>query len=216
MSSDGKSQNIADLTHLQTLEKELLEKLQNPNTSDEEKTNIIGKIGDLTQLRIQLYQMLQRIDNDQTQITNQSDQLINYQLRSVKLVEDTLNKSKLQLQKLQSQRMEKLRVIEINNYYSKMYQAHTVILKWIIAWVIILAVCFYFYNPITIVLAVIASVYFSIKVGYLVLDTSNRSTQNFDQYDWAFDPNSAPSAPIPSSDDFTKNASSTSSKCTLF
>jgi len=214
MSTDGKSQNIADLTHLQNLEKELLEKLQNPDTPDEEKTNIIGKIGELTQLRVQLYQMLQRIDTDQSQVANQSGQLVATQLRSVKIVEDTLNKSKLLLQKLQSQRMEKLRVIEINNYYSKMYQAHTVILKWVIIWVVVLALCFYFNNTITIVLAVIASVYFSIKVGYLVLDTSNRSTQNFDQYDWAFDPSSAPGAP--SSSDLANTAAPTGAKCTLF
>jgi hypothetical protein len=213
--SEGESQNIQDLAQLQSLEQELIEKLQNPAIPDAEKTQIITKIGELTQLRIQLYGMLHRLDVDSQTVADQSTQVVQQQLRAVKIVEKELNHSKEELQKIQNERLGKLRVIQINNYYSKMYQAHARILKWVIGWVIILIICYRFYNRFTMVLAVLLSIYFVSKIAYLVLDTSQRSTQNFDQYDWEFNPNTAPSAPSVS-DSLAQTAASTNSKCTLF
>lgn len=215
MSEEGQSQNIQDITQLQTLEQELLEKLQSAETPDAEKIQIINKIGELTQLRIQLYETLHRISDSTKQVAKESSQLVQQQLRSVELVEETLTRSKKALQQLQNERLGKLRVIEIQTYYTKMYQAHVRILKWVIAWIACLAICFSFYNRLTLFLAILLSIYFSGKIGYLILDTSNRSTQNFDQYDWQFNPQTAPSA-VSSSSSVGETAASTDAKCTLF
>ena len=193
-------QTLADIQNLQKIEKELYTNLESGvnNLTSEQKQKILDRISEIFQLRTNLYSNLSNMvefytDNQASAQTNYNQQVV-----AIKIVEDELANSRERLKKLQEDKTNKLRLVEINTYYSKSYNAKTYIMKIIVYMcipILLLAVLNNnglipsgLYAFFSIVIMVIG-IYF---IGAQLIDITNRDDMNYDEYDWKFDKSQAP------------------------
>ena len=191
-------QNLTDIQSLQAIEKELyanIEKNSGTNVlTPDEKNQIINKINEISQMRMNLYSNLQNSYSFYQQNVSSSRNTLEEQSAAVGIVEQELNEAKRKLQLLQDEKYNKLRLVEINTYYGKTYNAHAAIMKIIVAVcipVLILAVLSnkgiiprMLYGLLSSIIIIIGI----IVIGYMLLNIYNRSNTNFDEYEWAFNP----------------------------
>lgn len=205
-SEDLQEKLLEDIQNLQNLEQYLFGLLNNPNLTPEEKEEILKKIEGLTKMRINLYKNLKQINTLSTSspVTNSA---LTDQKTAVDIMEEELNKLKKTAQENNQDRLNKIRMIEINNYYSSRYQDHADVLKtgifFLLAFVIL-----YFVNSKGLLpeivfsvlkyILVVATVYF---LGSKLLNMWLRDPMNYDEYNWYFNPKTAP-APLGTSNNF--------------
>lgn len=102
---------------------------------------------------------------------------------------------------IEQEKINASRQIQINTYYTNMYNAYISLMKInCIAFICIIILSILFkknalpgviYN-ILVILVILVDVYIT---GSRLIDFSNRSTYNWDEYQWSFDRSSAPVAP---------------------
>jgi len=135
-------------------------------------------------------------DTLQTQVGNSRVNLVD-QLTIIGFVEKELNQIKAQLNQSDNIKHNKLRMVEINTYYSKRYRAYTELMKLVIFssfFFVVLALLkkksIVPENIVNGVLTVflIISLYFFVKK---VNDIFWRNNMNFDEYDWFLMPDSS-------------------------
>jgi hypothetical protein len=120
------------------------------------------------------------------------------QSKTLKILERELNKSKSNLAKLKDEKYNQLKMIEINTYFGKRYNAHANLMKTIVIVCIPIIILAILTNngilPSTIykVLVIIILVIGSIFVGMQIIDMSNRDDMNWDEYNWNFNKSQAP------------------------
>jgi hypothetical protein len=118
---------------------------------------------------------------------------------AIDIVENELEESKRKLKLLEEEKYNKLRLVEINTYYGKQYNAHSWLMKTIVFVCIPVLILSILKNK-----GILPSTLTSIVIGIIILigillifsqiiDMSNRDTMNYDEYDWAFDKDKAPS-----------------------
>jgi hypothetical protein len=198
--NDGYQQTINNIKDLQNLEKDLYTKLEMYSTdagNDPEQNDLVNRINKVSQIRISLLQNLNTMsDTLQTQVGNSRVNLVD-QLTIIGFVEKELNQIKAQLNQSDNIKHNKLRMVEINTYYSKRYRAYTELMK------IVIFSSFFFVvlallkkkgivpeNIVNGVLTVflIISLYFFVKK---VNDIFWRNNMNFDEYDWFLIPDTS-------------------------
>jgi hypothetical protein len=188
---------IKQITDLQNKEKELYVKLETMSAAGapvNEQEQIINKINDLSDERIALFNQITAMYNQmQTNVANTRVDLVD-QMTVVGVVEQQLNASKASLNELKSTQQGKMRMVEINTYYGKQYQAHTELMKLIIMICIPLLILAILRKK-NIIPNNIAKYLISIiiVIGVIVIarrmwDLAWRDNMNYDEYDWAFDP----------------------------
>lgn len=197
--TDEKDQQVLQyISQLQQQEQELYSSLDNAELTPEQKQISINKINELSQMRINLYNNIKDLlDIYQQNSANTSDTL-GQQVIAIKIMEDQLDKSKELLNKIDDEKATKIRLAQINTYYGKSYGAQSQLMKVIIlfcipilflailrSWSLLPSLLFNFLVGVVLILAVIV-------VGYQSLDIVSRDNMNFDEYDWSFNPNSAP------------------------
>jgi hypothetical protein len=216
--NERSEQTLADIQSLQAIEKELYENLEkNSGTSTitpEEKNQIINKINEISQMRMNLYDNLKNTYSFYQKNVSSSRNTLDEQSSAVGIVEQELNESKKKFQLLQDEKYNKLRLVEINTYYGKTYNAHAAIMKIIVVVcipVLILAILAnneliprIWYGLLSSIIIIIGIV----TIGYMLLNLYNRSNTNFDEYEWAFNPNDV------ATDSSTSSTTSTSSPWT--
>jgi hypothetical protein len=215
-------QILRDIQSLQAIETELLNSLEtNPNLSRDQQTKITEKINQIANMRVNLYSTLSNMNSFYRSALESSVGTLQQQVVAIGIVEDELNRSKKRLQILQQEKNNKIRLIEINNYYSDNYAEHTQLMKIIIFTlipVIILGVLNNkgilpnsFYYILLIIVAFIGAYYFWRRFASIIM----RDNMNYQEYDWYFNANTAPGAPSPSSasDPWASNLSSSSGTC---
>ena len=117
-------QVLYGISQLQQREKELYNNLEGQNLTEQERKNIIQKINELSQMRMDMYSNLQNMYSlYQTNANNLSDS-INIRRTSVDMMENELNQLKTHLNEIDQMKLNKLRTVEINNYYAKRYNAY--------------------------------------------------------------------------------------------
>ena len=117
---------------------------------------------------------------------------------SVDVIENELNDSKRRLNLLEEQKNNKIRLVEINAYYGKQYNAH----KEIMQIIVIMCIPILFLNilankgvipsKLNILINIIIIVFGLTIIGYNIIDITNRSNMNFDEYSWYFNKANAP------------------------
>ena len=120
-------------------------------------------------------------------------------MAAVDVLENELNQSKIRLNLIEDQMSNKLRLVEINTYYSKQYNSYSKLMKTIVVIcipLIILAILankgilpfnvYTFLSGIVIIIGVFV-------IGAQLIDLSNRDNMNWDEYNWYFNIASAPS-----------------------
>lgn len=134
--SSNNSDKLQVITELQNLEKQLISSLeasyasQNPNI--EERTQLLKQINDLSTTRVNLFNMLNSLFAiSQDELSNSRKDVMD-KIVVAKVMENQLNNMKGIMNEVQDIKNNKLRMVEINTYYGKRYQAHTDLMKLII------------------------------------------------------------------------------------
>ena len=189
------TQTLKNIQQLQNMEKELYASLDTSvsgrSVSKSEQTQIINKINELSSMRMNLYLSMKDMYLFlQTNVSDTRNSLVN-DLTNIGVVEGELNNAKEQLKLLEKERYDKLRMVEINTYYSDRYQAHTDVMKMIIFTCIPILIIAILSNKgiisesiSNIAIAIVAS-FGVIYIGYSMYDISTRDNMNFNEYSYS-------------------------------
>ena len=202
--NQSQAQTIKNISELQLMEKNLYRKLDTSvagnAVSKSEARKIINRINELSTLRQNLFKNLKNMYSLlRTNVSSSRQNLVN-DLTNLGIVESELNNAKKQIEVLQTEKNNKLRMVEINKYYSLNYQNHSDIMK------IIIVTCI----PIIIIAALgnrelipssISTLLISICLGiglivmfFKVKDLSFRDNMNYEAYNWGTPSNSSSSS----------------------
>jgi hypothetical protein len=195
---DRKTQLIEYIANLNSMENDLYQQLDNTQLTAAQRTAIANKISNISQMRIDLYAMINTLYEYYTTDSSSISNILNEQDAAIKIIESELNQNNERLSLLKNQKNDKVRLIENNTYYGKYYNAHkqimiTVVLICVpILILIILGNMGLFPPNLNAVLIMIIIIIGSISVGYQIIDLSNRDNMNFDEYNWKFNKKLAP------------------------
>lgn len=193
-------QVLNNISQLQTQEKQLYDSLDDVSLSlsTEEKQQVINKINEISQMRTNLYNGLKDMYDFYQKNVSTSRTTLTQQISAIDVLENELNQSKIRMNLIEDQKYNKLRLVEINTYYGKRYNAHAKLMKTIVIMcipIIILAVLknrgilsSNIYGFLTGIILIIGLV----LIGLQLIDMSNRDNMNWDEYNWYFDRNKAP------------------------
>ena len=196
--SEKNQQVLFGISQLQKTEKELYANLELPNLSSIEKQRIINQINELSQMRMDMYSNLQYLYSSYQQNVNNLDTTSDIQIKEINAMEDELNQLKIHLNSIDQMKIDKLRTVEINNYYAKRYNAYKNIM-FVISLSCIPILLLTILSNKTIIPTNVYGLLVSLIVviaSYLIfkqyLDISNRDNINWDSYSWYFNKNDAP------------------------
>lgn len=213
MDASSYSNTLDGLSQLQTQEQELYQQLETPTLTAEERATLIGQVNSLSQQRIALYTNLktQYVQSQQTSILH--DQTLDQSMMAISVLENALDQSKRKLNQLENQQFNKLRLVEINTYFGKRNQAHSNVMITVIYICIPVIILLVFAQHgilppnLTKFFLGIVFIWGTWKLGEQLIDMSNRSAMNWDEYQWEFNPANAPS-PLPLSSNSSNSNSS--------
>lgn len=196
MSGLDVSNTLSNIKKLQDKEQQLYSSLgvrndgQPLNSGEQQK--ILDEINSLSDLRINLIDELKNQYNSLNVNVKETNNDIQDELDSIAIMESQLNEKKEQLQKLKDVRNNKLRMVQINTYYSErgeyvstIYYAIVVSLVALVA--VLVSKRFIFFLPSIVFdglasLVIVASIAY---IGYKVLDLYSRDRMNFNAYDYS-------------------------------
>jgi hypothetical protein len=205
---DNNQQILSDIQSLQNIEQELFSNLEtNGNLTPSQQQEIIDRINKISQMRIHLYQTLSGVNTYfQNALTN-SQGTLEEQTAAISIVESELNQAKKKLALLEEQKNNKIRLVEINNYYGDKYAEHTQLMKYVIFTlvpIILLSLLFnkgllpkWLYFPFLLLISIVGGVY----IVYCLVSIWSRDNMNYQEYAWGFDPKTAPTGDSSSSTD---------------
>jgi len=194
-SNNGDKLNtLSTILDLQQYEKQLftnLEELANNanNNNSAQQNQIINNINNLSQTRINLFNSLKDLyqyaqDNVSENRTELVDKMV-----VAKVMESQLNNMKNMMNELDQIKNNKLRMVQINTYYGKQYQAQTNLMQFIIkicAVIIILIFLtkmFLIPQQVSYVLLIIVISVGGFFIFRKVSDISSRDKMDFDRYE---------------------------------
>jgi|UniRef100_A0A6C0CW21 hypothetical protein len=199
---DKNEQTLTNIQNLQSLEQNLFNSLatgiSNGTLKSNDKDSIVKQINQLSQMRSNLYTFLNNNSVNTVQHLAASNNLLSQQAQTVIIVENELNDAKNQLLGMQKDKYKKLRMVEINTYYGDRYADHSSMMKSIViicAVIILITIIFNkgflpegIYYLMLIIIIVVSVVILWYK--YVLLISHDR--MNYDEYDWGFNPDTAP------------------------
>jgi hypothetical protein len=199
-SMDDNNTNILnDIQSLQTIEKQLFNNLEeNTGLTTEQQHKLIEKINDISKMRINLYQTLSGVNNFfQKALTSTKGTLVE-QTAAIDIVEKELNNAKKQLRLLEEEKNNKIRIVEINDYYGQKYEEHSYLMKILVIMllpILILSILLQkgiLPEPIFYILVVIIAIIGGVFLSKTLSSILTRDNMNYQAYNWAFDHSSAP------------------------
>lgn len=200
--NEKNEQILSDIANLQQMERDMYTQLISPNNNltINQKEMLIQKINQISQMRINLYKTLTNVNSFyQTNLLGASDTL-SQQTKALRIVEEQLNEAKQRMDYINGQKVNRMRQVEINNYYSAWYDERVALMKVIVyiilALIIVLIMKKYIpfpvpsiiYSILFIIIALIG-LYFIIPI---VFSMYYRNNVIYSEYDWAFNKNKAP------------------------
>lgn len=192
------TQVLNDISQLQTSEQALYDSLDDPNLDISEKQTIIRRINEISQMRLNMFANVNNMYSFYQQNISASRDISGEQLAAIEIIEKELNETKRRMNLLKDQQTNKLRMVEINTYYGKRYNAHTKIMKIIVVGCIpiillsVLASKGYILPNIYAFLIGLIIVTIGFLLVYQLIDISNRDNMNWDEYSWKFNKTTAP------------------------
>jgi hypothetical protein len=186
---------LINIKLLQNNEKKLLKTLD-ITTNNENRKAIIEQINNNSKTRIHLYETILNNNTNTKQNILFSKNILTNQQDTINIVENELDVAKQQLQKLEAQKNNKIRMIEINNYYEQRYSEHSILLiliiKTMIPIIILSFVKKYINNLIYYILLSLISIIGSYYIWIQIYSILMRSNMNYQKYDWKFNSSNAP------------------------
>ena len=197
--SDNNTQILNDIQSLQNLEQEMFSNLEeNPNLTTDQQEQIVQKINQISQMRLNLYKTLSSINGTYGNLLNNSNETLKEQTMTISIVEKELNESKKRLEAMEEEKNNKIRLIEINNYYSQQYSTHSKIFQ-ILLWILIpLILIVWLRNKEFIPSWAFASLFFIVvflglwNLLPVLYSMWQRDNMNYQEYYWQFDIANAP------------------------
>jgi hypothetical protein len=200
-------QILSDIQSLQKMEQQLFNNLEtNTNLTSQQQQQIVEKMNQLSNMRINLYQTLSGVNNFFQNALSSSVGTLREQTVAIGIVENELNHAKKRLDLLEYEKNNKIRLVEINSYYGDKYAEHSQLMKIIIFTlipIIILAVLNNkgilpnkFYYILLIIVSLVGAYFFWRKFASIIM----RDNMNYQEYNWNFNSNNAPSGSPSSAD----------------
>jgi hypothetical protein len=217
---ENNEQILNDIQSLQQMEQELFNNLEtNTTLTTTQKQEIVDKMNKISNMRISLYGTLSGVNNFYNNALSTSVGTLNEQVVAIGIVENELNQSKRRLEILEAERNNKIRLVEINDYYGDKYAEHTQLMKVIIYTlvpIIILAILKNkgilpntIYVVLVIIVSFIGAYYFWVRVSSIL----TRDNLNYQEYNWHFNPGAAPKPSSSGGTDPWLNNNSTMGTC---
>jgi hypothetical protein len=192
-------QIIEKISNLQDLENQKYDSLNMLLASNPTPDNIaqqkvlISDITQLTNIRAQLFDTLLLNAQNNVSMNNTMNASVQDKHTIVTLKENDLNARRAANAALSQDVENTKRMVDINVYYKKQYEARVVIMKYIV--VVCFMVIFFIVlmnlgwlpQEMVIVLVVIIILAGGLYIGSLVYDAYKRSNINYDEYNWGFD-----------------------------
>jgi hypothetical protein len=192
------SKTLSDIQNLQNIERDLFNSLETQNLqkqlSSDELTRSVNKINDISQMRINLYKSLNNLNTFYNSELSNSAYTLNQQTTAIKIVENELNESKKRLAIIEREKNNKIRIVEINNYFGEKYAEQTGLLKSILffAFLFMILSILLKYNIIPtklyFVLLIIIGIFAMFNLYNKIYSIMIRDNMNYQEYNWAFNP----------------------------
>lgn len=194
-------QILNDIQSLQQIETQLFNNLEsNPNLTPQQQKQTIEKMNQLSNMRINLYQTLSGINNFYQNALTSSVGTLREQTIAVGIVENELNQAKKRLKLLEEEKNNKIRLVQINDYYGDKYAEHSDLMKIIIFTLVPIIILVLLKNKgllpdivfyvILVIISVIGSYFFWIRFSSII----RRDNMNYNEYNWTFNPDDAPTS----------------------
>lgn len=194
---EEKHQNtIKNIRELQEMEKymyENLERISNNGGSVGEEDQIISRINELSQMRMNLFGQLNDQYNSATKDLNDSRHALRDQLTTIGVVEEELKNVKKKYAALMRNKNSKIRMVEIGNYQTQRYNAHIGLMKILSFTALIVIVLSALYHRDIIPGNIVSiAIVIALSIGIIlfvrkVIDLTSRSNLVYDQYNWGTD-----------------------------
>ena len=184
---------IANIAKIQDIERELLRKLDGAMSASD-RSEIVRQINDLARARGDLYKNMNDFSSQLETVASERRNALVQNNVAVSVIRDQIQNSSSTLDGLQQEKSNKMRLVEINNYYGKKYEFQTDIMKIIILTcvpVLVISILLkkgFIPNLIATGLIIIIIAAGVIAVARKVIDLNRRNSFNFDQYDHPFNP----------------------------
>ena len=195
--SDELEQYIQELNGMiETLNQEL------PSSSPERRENITQTIQMIEPIRTNLINTLNGMYSYYTQNVDSANNVMQQQKQAMDIINRELALSKKKLEYIQEQKINKIRLIEINDYYSEEYAEYTKLVKYIIYMLLPIILLTIIGKMeivpsnllgLFIIIILLVGVYFISPVIFSIL---SRDTMNYNEYRWRFDKSTAPKVDI--------------------
>ena len=217
---ENSTQILNDIQSLQSIEQQLFNSLEeNTGLTTEQQKKIIEKINNISSMRVNLYKTLNGVNSFfQSSLANSKGTLTE-QTVAIDIVEKELNTSKKRLKILEEERNNKIRLVEINDYYGQKYAEHSDLMKIIVIMLIPILILAILNNKgllptkIYYILIAIISLIGAVFIWKSVFSIVLRDPMNYQEYDWYFDPSTAPTSTSSSSTDPWASKSSNFGSC---
>ena len=131
--SQNNEQILNDIQSLQQMEQQLFNNLEtNTSLTPQQQQSIVQKMNQLSNMRINLYQTLSGVNGFFQNALASSIGTLQEQSTAIGIVESELNTAKKRLEALEAEKNNKIRLVEINDYYGDKYAEHSQLMKIII------------------------------------------------------------------------------------
>ncbi len=197
--NNATEQIIEKISNLQNVENKkydylniLLASNPTPDNIAQQKV-LMNDITQLTNIRSQLFNTLLLHAQNNMKVNDAMNANVQDKHTIVTLKENDLNARRSAIAALNQDFENTQRMVDINVYYKKQYEARVKIMKYIV--VLCFVVIFFIVlmnlgwlpQEMVIVLVIIIILGGGLYVGSLMYDAYQRSNMNFDEYDWGFD-----------------------------
>jgi uncharacterized membrane protein (DUF485 family) len=215
--TDGEEQTTRDIQTLQNIKSELFNSLENNlinnNLTNEEQESIINKINEVSIMIKNLYNNLTSQYSFFQNNLSSSKNLLNNQVQAEKIANERLEVLKIQMSEINNNNQNKARLVEINTYYQKQYNAYATVMIYILIICVFIFIVglFYKFNLLNDKLysGLLSFILFIglIFVFKKIYDIYSRDNMNFDEFNWRLTKSQLPTAS-------TSTSSSTTSATT--
>jgi len=206
--SQNNEQILNDIQSLQKMEQDLFSSLEtNTNLTPQQQEKIIEKMNQITNMRINLYQTLSGVNNFYDTALKSSAGTLKEQTNAIGIVDSELNRSKARLQLLEAEKNNKIRLVEINDYYGDKYAEHSQLMKIIIFTLVPIIILAFLnnkgilpttiYNILIVIISFIGAYFMWRRYSSIIM----RDNMNYQEYNFSFDPKTAPGVSTTNSTD---------------
>ena len=210
--AENNEQILNDIQSLQQMEQQLFNSLEtNTTLSPQAQQQIVEKMNQLSNMRINLYQTLSGVNGFFQNALSSSVGTLQEQTVAIGIVENELNQAKKNLEVLEAEKNNKIRLVEINDYYGEKYSEHSQLMKIIIFTLVPVIILAFLNNKgilpntiyyiLLIIVAIIGAYFFWVRIASIIM----RDNMNYQEYSWYFNPSKAPSGAASATDPWLSN-----------